>query len=454
MKTAVLVLAILGTVFGGLGAIGAFFFGAFIMEMSGGIAGRGAAGGALLALAAVAIGILGTALVGRAPRLAGVLCVGAAALGTIGTLAFALAAVLYGIGGVLSFFIPQSTAVPVRRALAPMVAALSRVRLSAARMPRASWRVAAIIAGAAVLVLALLGGTVLAQPAEQKPVRAVLEGLQRADDIALAAVLAPALRTGNSSKDAEATVSYALGASEIGFLNADWLRRLGPVTGTTMSFEPLSLVTTAKSNDAALVHVRGLFAPNNENAIMRLLLQGLRQSFDADIALAQIGGNWYVTRPAAPPPPPASSRPPVVDSRPVSTSPPPPTPAPVLRHLVPGTYSASASVNDINGWRLTLREITVNPDETVLYAFDLNVGTVDFAWAGRESRLDLRDGTFLNVVASRSTFYDGGKGPGTVLRVALAFPPGLAGNQPYVIRICGNFGYCWTPVAGPLVSER
>lgn len=455
VRTAVLVLAIVADVLGGLGALAALLFGVTIAGMSGGIAGGGATGGALLAFGALVIGIGGTVLATTRPRIAGAMLVVAAILGTAGSFAFALGSLLYVIAGGMAFFVKPTgvtsaaPATDARQAPSPLGAS--------SRFPRMIASGGRMWVGAAAIVVALLavaGGSALAQPAEQRPVRALLDALAKADDVALADLLAPDLRSRTAARDAEAVLSYALGGSEIGFVNADWLRRLGPLTGTTMRFENLTVSTTAKSPTAAIVHVRGIFSPTNENAVIRLLLGGLRQPFDADIALSNTAGAWYVS---------TSGAPPAVASSPTSTGDlvraQTPTAQPsiaTVRHLALGTYSAppASTVVDIGGWRAMLRDITVNVDESLLFEFDLTVGTSDGPWAGRESRIELRNGVWLQVLGSKSTFYEGGKGPGATVRVALAFPPGLAGNQPYVIRICGNLGYCWAPLPGPALGER
>lgn len=453
MRTAVLVLAILGDVFGGIGALAAFVFGATLVGLSGGTAGQGATNGAFLALLALAIGIGGTAVATRRPRLAGSLCLIAAVVGTLGTFAFALGSLLYIVAGVLAFFVKPELGTPdvATFAVPPALGATANAHFRSRRtpgLPRFSRRVWLPGAAVALLLTTVLTGSALAQPAEHRPIRTLLEGLQNADDVALASVLAPNLRAGNGVRDAETALILALGRSEIGFVNADWLRRLGPVTGTTMTFEHLTLTTTSKTDRAATVHIRGLFAPTNENPVLRLLLQGLRQTFDADIAVSSISGAWYVTSSAVAVPPPAPL-PPSSDARPATT------PPSIPRHLALGTYAAPPSASLMSqGWRMTLRDVTVNVDESVLLEIDLTVGPVDGPWAARESRLELRSGQWLGVIGDRSRFYDGGKGPGAVVRVALAFPPGLAGDQPYVIRVCGNLGFCWPPMQGLPLGER
>jgi hypothetical protein len=454
VRTAVLVVAIVADVFGGLGALAALLFGVTIAGLSGGAAGGGATGGALLAVVGLAIGIGGTVLATRRPRVGGALLVLAALLGSAGTFAFALGSLLYLIAGGMAFFVTAAGPTQVAGESAALVAAPLTAATSRRPQVPGGKRTWAIVGALFVALLAALGGSALAQPAEQRPVRALLEALAKADDVALAELLAPELRSRTAARDAQAVLSYAFGQSELGFLNADWLRRLGPITGTTMRFENLTVTTIARTPTTAIVHVRGIFAPSNDNALMRLLLGGLRQPFDTDIMLSTTAGAWYVNTSIAP----AAAASPLLPGGPSARiqtpSAPPPTPA--LRHLALGTYSApsTSTLNDISGWRATLRDITVNVDESLLFEFDLTVGPTDGPWAGRDSRLELRSGVWLQVIGSRSTFYDGGKGPGATVRVALAFPPGLAGNQPYVLRVCGNLGYCWVPFSGPALGER
>jgi hypothetical protein len=458
VRTAVLVLAILADVFGGLGALAALLFGMTIAGLSGGFAGGGATGGALLALLALGIGIAGTVVATKRPRLGGAILVGAGILGAAGTFAFALGSLLYLIAGGMAFFIRTSeSSGAVLVSAKPMALREPGPTRAAGVWPslaqrRRTWVIAS---GVVATLLAVVAGSALAQPAEQRPVRALFEALAKVDDLALADLLAPELRSRTAARDAEAVLSIALGRSEIGFLNTDWLRRLGPLTGTVMRFENLTMTTTTRSATAAVVHVRGTFAPTNENSVMQLLLGGLRQPFDADIVLNNTAGAWYVSAAGSTAAAPSSSPRLPAESVQAPTAPAQPS-SPAVHHLALGTYSApsTSTLTDIGGWRATLRDITVNVDESLLFEFDLTVGATDGPWAGRESRLELRSGVWLQVIGSKSTFYDGGKGSGATVRVALAFPPGLAGNQPYVLRICGNLGYCWAPLPGPLLGER
>jgi hypothetical protein len=439
MTTAVLVLAILGDVFGAIGAGLGLLFGSALVGLSQGAAGQGAAAGAGLAVVAVVVGIAGTALCGRRPRVAAVLLVGAGTLGVLGTFAFALGALVYVIAGVMALFVTSPASVTDGRVASSPATAAPRSP-SAATRSRVPRRPLAIGLALALLALAVFAAVGLAQPPEHRPVQAMLAALRSGDEIALAGILAPGQRV-SLSKDAETVLSNALGRSEISFLGADWLRSLGPVTGTTLAFENVTLTTTSKDADSAIVHARGLFVPSNDNPLIRALLAGFRRPFDADIAVSAVAGQWYVSglRARAPTPTPTEG----TSQLPV-----------VTRHLALGTYAGPGSATiATQGWRLVLKDITVRVDESVLIAFDLTVGPVDGPWAGRESRIELRDGQVLSVMASGSVFYDGGRGGGAVVPVALAFPPGLAGKQPYVIRVCG-FGFCWPELAGPPLGER
>jgi hypothetical protein len=447
-----LVLAILADVFGGLGALTTLLFGMTLAGISGGFAGGGATGGALLALLALGIGIAGTVVATKRPRLGGAILVGAGIMGAAGTVAFALGSLLYLIAGGMAFFVKAAGPTPVAGESAALVAAPLNVAAPWRPQVPGGRRTWAIVGALVVAFVAVLGATALTQPAEQRPVRALLEALAKADDVALAELLAPELRSPTAARDAQAVLSFAFGQSELGFLDAEWLRRLGPITGTTMRFENLTVTTTARTPTTAIVHVRGIFAPSNDNALMRLVLGGLRQPFDTDIVLSTTAGTWYVSTSSAAAAASAKPAGPSVQAQPPRVQP----STLAVRHLALGTYSApsTSTLNDIGGWRMTLRDITVNVDESVLFEFDLTVGASDGPWAGRESRLELHNGVWLQVIGSRSTFYDGGKGPGATLRVALAFPPGVGGNQPYVLRICGNLGYCWAPLNGPALGER
>lgn len=349
MRTAVLVLAILGDVFGGIGALLALAFGASLVGLSGGVAGQGAAGGAMLALLALVIGIVGTALASRRPRVAGTLLVIAAILGLVGTFSFALGSLLYVIGGVMAFFVRPVSAVPAgQTAPSPEVGVNSQPRRPRL-LPRITRRTGAV-AAVLVVVIAILGSLAAAQNAEQKPVKALIAAIVRGDDVALAALLDPALRSGNAGQDAERVLTLALGRSELSYINSAWLRRMGPVTGTTMAFENVSYATANPGGSSAAVHLRGLFSPSNENPIVNLLLQAFRGSFDADVAVANVSGGWYVTGPGVVPPP---SRSPgvVVDSRPAtapptlppSPTPPPATPKPTVTLVPPVLFAADFS---------------------------------------------------------------------------------------------------------------
>lgn len=309
MRTAVLVLAILGDVFGGIGTVLAFVFGAAVIEMSGGFAGRGAANGAVLALLALVIGIIGTALATRRPKIAGGLLVIAAILGTVGTNAFVLGSLLYLIGGAMAFFVKPlalSATTPVAASTTGSVGVFATAEEPTVVLhrfrPLAARRMPLVVGAIAVVILALVAGSALAQPAEQKPVNALLSGLQRGDDVALANLLLPGLRANDAVADADAVLSNAFGRSQISFVSADWLRKWGPITGTKIAFENLTVTTASKGANAAVVHVRAIFAPTNDNPLINVIVQVLRQAFDADLPMASESGQWYVAGAPAKPP--------------------------------------------------------------------------------------------------------------------------------------------------------
>jgi hypothetical protein len=446
----VLVLAILADVFGTLGALLGFVFGATLAGVSQGFAGEGAARGGVLALFAATVGIVATTLVNGRPRIGGVGLLAAGILGTVGTLGFALGGVLYAIAGGCAILRTNAAAPEVGSADRRAPLARARIRWR----PTVSRRLLAIGAG-----LALLGGSALAvatllEPAEQRPVRALLAAIAQGSDLALADQLAPALRTGSASGDASLVLTAALNQSDLGFITNDWLRTLGPVTGTRLSFDNVSVATTTKNATTARVHVRGQFAPANDNTLLNAMVQGLRRAFDADVPVVNVEGRWFI---AATPAATATVR--ATGSVAPATQAPlavllTPTASPI-RHLAFGTYDApSTAVVASQGWTLRLLSTTIDLDESTLLRFELTIGPSDGPWAARESRLELANGQWLGVRTGASTFYEGGKGAGAVISVALAFPPGLAGQQPFVIRVCGNLGFCWPPLQGPHLGER
>lgn len=448
MRTAVLVLAILGDVFGSLGAIAGFVFGATLAGVSQGFAGEGAARGGVLALLAALIGIVATTIVAGRPRIGGIGLVVAGVLGTVGTLAFAVGGVLYVIAGGCAILRPTALAQPTadRTVRPPEPGGQRPWRPTIQRRIGAAAVGVALLSGLALALAPLLG------PAEQRPVRATLDALRQGDDLALAAELAPALRTGSAVADASAVLSTAFGQSELGFITNDWLRTLGPVTGTRLSFEDLSVATTTKSPSTAMVHIRGRFVTANDNALLNALVLGLRRSFDADVSVVNVDGRWFIAAPSARSAAPTGPRIPSAPSAAVAvTAAPTATP---MRHLALGTYDApSTAVVVSQGWTLRLLSTTIDVDESMTLRLELTVGPNDGPWAARESRLELANGQWLGVRTGASTFYEGGKGAGAVMPVALTFPAGLAGQQPYLIRVCGNLGFCWPPLQGPQLAQ-
>jgi hypothetical protein len=479
LRTAALVLAILASVFGALGAIIAVLFGSFAETVSFGLGGTGIARNATWAFAALAIGIVGTVLVGRRPRVAAAILVAAAVIGILGTASFVVGSLLYAIAAGLAFFqkptasatasiarptsagpLPASSGSPG----APSVvgetegggAGVPTPTSSAYRGPKLGRRSMLLAAAAAILVVAIVViSAVVGQASEQRPATALFDALQAGDDAALAGLLPAAARTGNTARDAQTALRAALGNSSLAFLTEDWLRSLGPATGTKMAFENLKTTTISKTDSGGVVRMTGVFSPSNPNPLVNFALQAARVGFSADIQTMRSGSTWFLDSSAlavAATPAPISV---AVTSTRAPTAPPPPTPSPAPKHLMVGTYVAPPSATlTTQGWRMTLRSVTVNLDESVVFALELVVGPADGPWAGRESVLMRSDGVALQLRANASSFYDGGKGAGAVIPVALAFPSGLAGGQPYELRVCGNLGFCWPSLVGPVVPER
>jgi len=480
LKTAALVLAILASVFGALGAIIALLFGSFAETVSFGVGGTGIARSAAWAFAAVAIGIVGTVLVGRRPRVAAVVLIAAAVVGMLGTASFVVGSVLYGVAAGLAFFLklvapptaigivlppsvgsrPGSADSPGDPSVASETGGGGAEGPTAGRSayggPKPGRRSTLLAVAATILVVAIvvLSG-VVGQASEQRPATALFEALQAGDDGALAALLPAAGRTGNTARDAQAALRAALGNSSLAFLTEDWLRSLGPATGTRMAFENLKTTTISKTDTGGVVRMTGVFSPSNPNPLINLALGVARVGFSADIQTVRAGSTWYLDASALPVAVTPTPTPVAVTSTRAPTAPPPPTPSPAPKHLVVGTYAAPASATlTAQGWRMTLRSVTVNLDESLVFAFELVVGPADGPWAGRESVLMRSDGVALPLRGNASTFYDGGKGAGAVIPVALAFKSGLAGGQPYEVRVCGNLGFCWPSMLGPVLPER
>jgi hypothetical protein len=412
LKTAALVLAILATVFGALGAIVALLFGAFAATISFGLGGTGIAQSATWAFAAVVIGIVGTVLVGRRPRIAGVILIGAAVVGMLGTASFVVGSLLYGIAAGLAFFLkpvalsaPMGITPPASASSPPGLAGLPDRSVAAvmggggagASPADASWyrgpklgRRSTLLAGAAAILVTatVVTSVTVGQAAEQRPATALFDALQAGDDAALAQLLPAAVRTGNTTRDAQTALRAGLGNSNLAFLTEDWLRSLGPATGTKMAFENLKMTTVAKTDDGGTVRITGVFSPSNPNPLINYALQAARVGFSANIPTVRSGSSWYLAPGAASVASAPTPAPVAVASTRAPTAPPPPTSSPTPKHLVVGTYAAPPSATlTTQGWRMTLRSVTVNLDESLVFAFELVVGPADGSWAGRESML-------------------------------------------------------------------
>ena len=348
MKTAALVLAILATVFGALGALLAFVFGSFAASIPAGLGGgTSISKNATWALVALVVGIVGTALVGRRPRVGAGMFVVAAVVGMIGTAAFALGALLYVIAAGLAFFVkPIVAAAESSTAAAPALATAGVEGRSSGR-PRLGRRSTMIALGAVVLVIAIVATTaIIGQASEQRPATALFDAIQQGDDAALAALLPSASRSGNATVDAQTALRTALGNSSLAFLTQDWLRSLGPTTGTTMAFENLKTTTVSKTDDKGVVRMTGIFAPSNPNPLVNALLQAARVGFQADVPTARDGSSWYLDarRVSLPPPTPTAGG----GSTPKPPDPPTPTPSPTRAQLPTTTLDGATFTADFN----------------------------------------------------------------------------------------------------------
>jgi hypothetical protein len=326
LKTATLVLAILANIFGALGAIIALLFGSLAASVSFGLGGTDIARNAAWALAAVALGIVGTVLIGRGPRVAAVLLVIAGVAGILGTASFVVGSVLYVIAAGLALFAnsaapaPRSVAVgmtaPATAGSSPALTGSSDLPVGAVgnesdggaterpaassaatahRSPRLGRRSTRIAGAAAVLVVAIVVvSTIVGQASEQRPATALFDALQAGDDAALAQLLPAGARTGNSSADAQTALRRALGNSVLSFVAEDWLRSFAPATGTKISFENLQTTTVSKTADSGVVRVTGVFSPSNPNPILNTAMQVARIGFTANIQTVRAGTSWYL----------------------------------------------------------------------------------------------------------------------------------------------------------------
>jgi hypothetical protein len=129
------------------------------------------------------------------------------------------------------------------------------------------------------------------------------------------------------------------------------------------------------------------------------------------------------------------------------------TTAPQTR-LIPGNYPQSAAPVDstIAGWRAALRTVTVREDGSIQMDFDVTVGS-ELAWDAQTSYLQRSDGKRLANIQAQGVFHPG-SARGAIVKNSLVFPAGLAGYQPYTIKICALDNYCYYPeITGPPLPE-
>jgi hypothetical protein len=106
----------------------------------------------------------------------------------------------------------------------------------------------------------------------------------------------------------------------------------------------------------------------------------------------------------------------------------------------------------IAGWRAALRNVTVREDGSIQMDFDVTVGT-ELAWDAQTSYLQRSDGKRLATVQAQGVFHPGGA-RASVVKNSLVFPSGLAGYQPFTLKICALDNYCYYPeIIGPTLPE-
>lgn len=314
MRVAVIVLAVLGIVFGFIGALAAFALTDAASGLTGGVLGTQARNNSLWSLGAVVLSVVALALIGRSPRLTAVGLLASAVIGVLGSSFFVVATLLLGIAGLLAFFVPASLAQAAAssaegavtstgatmRMPIPRAPSLERVRaarpviLGPVRLP---WPLAAALAAAVIVVAGVLTAGLVSDASEQKPVTALFAAVSSYDTPALAALVPPDARSGSTDAAASRVLSTALGGSEISFLANDLFGKLGKTSGAAISFEKLSVSTVSKKDDTATVRATGILVPSHPNALINAGFQLLRTGFTTTISMRRVGSTWYVDMP-------------------------------------------------------------------------------------------------------------------------------------------------------------
>lgn len=381
MATAVLVLAIIADVLAVPAAIGAFAFGSFLANSTGGALGTNVLGGGILGLVAAAMGIGGTAVARRRPKLAAMLLGTAGVAGAIGTLAFLPATALYIVAALLALFaqpIPAlsltvtgsgspagaSRTAAAHLGSAPAASAASE-RIAARRIPSIPpiGRRLGLAAGGITLVVALVGLATTARGDDELAVaRTLFAAIEKHDEVALAQVLPDSSRTTDIAGDAARALSVAFDGTGLSLLSTEWTGRIAQASGAEIRFERLTFASLGKNDERARVRATGTFAPRHENPLINAGLGLLKRPFQVDLALVKTPGGWRIDAPpvafqaSAPPSAPGTTvtsrtLAPTVSATPVQSAPttaPTPTPSPAPT-APPFQATWTADFNDPSG---------------------------------------------------------------------------------------------------------
>ncbi len=368
MKTATLVLGILGLVAAMLGVLAAKLAIAVALQATYGLFGLGFNDGGVGALGAFVGAVIGLTQVGRAPRIAAALLLLSAVIGGISTLAFAPGSVLLVISAITAWFIrSQGPVLAAAAASAPFPAVAQQVSPSLSAPSSSNFssllsgsvqvggRGVPLVAIAGLMVVALIvvaiaGARVASAKDERDPVARLFTAMTAVDDLTISTLIAPAARVNAVGADARRAVCAALGSSEISLLCDGWDAKgvVGGLVGVAPSFQGMAYETVSKDGDHATVRASGTFKPAGpDNLFGQAASALLAHSFRTDVPVVRVDGNWYVetkavvggpgtapvavgTTQLASQPRPAATQ--VSTAAPAPTSSPPPTrsPAPTL----------------------------------------------------------------------------------------------------------------------------
>lgn len=297
MRTAVIVLGVLGIVFGFIGAAMAFGITDAVAGASRGAIGREERDQTLWALGAVVLAMASLSAIGRWPRMAGAGLLISAVAGIAGTPFFLIGSLLLGFAGVLAFFISRAT--EASRNEAPSVGAgtpSSALRaLDSLRLKLGGRRLA--LAAGGLVVLLVIGGVFVSQASaddERAPVKALFAGMSERDSKALATLAAPSSRSGEETTDASLVLSLAFEGSGLELLGERWISDIAGRAGVTVNVRSLSVLTVFRNGAAAIVEADGEIEIRHTDVLIDLALAPLRGSFSSRIPVVKENGRWFV----------------------------------------------------------------------------------------------------------------------------------------------------------------